>query len=126
MCRTRGGTEEEGCRSSIYIYIDICTGPCVDVFLYTYIYDIYTWIYLSFCVYTYVYIYSHVSDTYSTYLCRYTSIAAVGRVIICMNVSIYIFVLIPAYTCTRLYVHPCLILSLTFFVELLITEAVYI
>ena len=26
----------------------------------------------------------------------------------CMNVSIYILVLIPAYTCTRLYVHPCL------------------
>ena len=45
--------EGEGCRPSIYIYIDICTGTCVDVFLYRmYIYDIYIWTYLSFCVYT--------------------------------------------------------------------------
>ena len=28
------GVEGEGCRPSIYIYIDICTGTCVYFFLY--------------------------------------------------------------------------------------------
>ena len=48
-----------------------------------------------------------------------------GRNIICMHVSLYILVLIPAYTCTLTYVQPCLYIS-SLSVEVLITEAVFI
>ena len=68
------GVEGEGCRPSIDIYIDICTGyMCLFLSLYRmYIYtDMFTWTYPSFCVDTFVFIYPYVSIRMYTYILMY-------------------------------------------------------
>ena len=113
------GVEGEGCRPSIDIYIDICTGyMCLFLSLYKmFVQDAFcTWTYLSFCVDTYVYIYIY-PDAFSTdsIRCIYP-LLPFGRDIVetpkrlstCVCMSLYRYIsYIPAYTYTRTYVQPC-------------------
>ena len=87
--------EGEGCRVSIYIYIDICTDTCVYFFLYIGCLNM-TCLHehiLPLCIYVYI----HISYVLSTDSIRYMSIAAVWEeycgdtkeiVYMCLHVSI--------------------------------------
>ena len=71
------GVEEEGCRPSIYISIDICTGTWVyfsPYFDIAYSYLVPLCFSLIPCIYLYKHIYPYVLQTNSMYLFRYVCI----------------------------------------------------